>query len=526
MQAKLAIWVQRLGLRRLFANRRRSLVFGVVLALTFVGSATAATQQVRGKYVSFGNKASNRKHWQKTTTTTAPRITTTTGPTTSTPTSTATSTSVPTTTEAPATTASATTTTRQPPTTASTTTTTTTLAPRPDSTNPAGFFGSSGKAPVYVATNGNDAAAGTIDAPWRSLSVAFNRLQPGDTLIVRGGRYNAAQDEQFNIEGKNGAQGRAIVVAAYPNERPVIQLNSFWQGISIANSSYVEIKGLELIGTAPTDQRFTDGIQSNKSHHVRIAGNVVHDTGGCGICSINSNHVWIESNEVYGTSKWSPYQTSGISFFQSTNIGGGANADGYSMYINANRVHHNTNITKPGPGQLNTDGNCVIIDLNNDMGYSGRTLVTNNLCYENGGRGVHMLRSDNVHAINNTLVNNLRNPEIDGGELTAAFSSNILFRNNLASAARPGKGYINWDASVTTDRNMYFGQAPTLMSSTDQAIPGALDADLTAPAGSVAINGGSTQLAPQSDFRGTCPRTANPTWVRSKAPNSACGASA
>jgi hypothetical protein len=403
--------------------------------------------------------------------------------------------------------------------------TTTTLAPKTTASEPTTTAPATTKAPVntvppttlargmgptyYVAANGDDANSGTAASPWRSLSKSVERLVPGDTLLVRAGRYDAARDEQFNIAGKNGSANAWITVAAYPGERPVIQLNSYWQGFNVINSSFVEIRGFEIIGTALSDQRMTSGVEINKSHHVRVIGNVVHDVGGCGICSIFANHVHVEGNEVYGASKWNTYQTSGISFFQSSNIGGSDNSDGFSMYISANRVHHNTNIARPGPGMLVTDGNCIILDENATAGYQGATLIQNNLCYENGGRGVEVLRSNNVLAVNNTMINNLRHPEVKGGEITAAWALGVTFRNNLTSAARPGDGITHWDSQVTFDSNLHVGQAPTQMSAGDQISASAINADFTLIVDSQGIDAGNRAGAPLTDIRGVR-RDANP----------------
>ena len=43
-----------------------------------------------------------------------------------------------------------------------------------------------------VATNGNDAADGSIGSPFETLQHAVNQLASGDTLHVRGGRYREA----------------------------------------------------------------------------------------------------------------------------------------------------------------------------------------------------------------------------------------------------------------------------------------------------------------------------------------------
>lgn len=140
--------------------------------------------------------------------------------------------------------------------------------------------------------------------------------------------------------------------------------------------------------------------------------------------------------------------------------------------------------------------------MNDESGYLGSTLIQNNLCYENGGRGVHVFRSKNVVAVNNTLINNLRHPEIDGGELTVGFSSAVVYRNNLTSASRPGAGAVVWDGQVELDHNVHIGQAPTQLGAGDQVTAVALNPDFTLAQYSPAINAGSTVLAPTTDVRG------------------------
>src|SRR5436305_13604645 len=42
----------------------------------------------------------------------------------------------------------------------------------------------------FVATNGNDAAAGTLAAPFRNIQHAASLAQAGDTIFIRGGLYH------------------------------------------------------------------------------------------------------------------------------------------------------------------------------------------------------------------------------------------------------------------------------------------------------------------------------------------------
>jgi hypothetical protein len=61
----------------------------------------------------------------------------------------------------------------------------------------------------YVSPLGNDAALGTITAPWRTLTASASRLDPGDTLYIRGGTYN----EAVNFAA-SGAPDKRIIVSA------------------------------------------------------------------------------------------------------------------------------------------------------------------------------------------------------------------------------------------------------------------------------------------------------------------------
>jgi hypothetical protein len=65
----------------------------------------------------------------------------------------------------------------------------------------------------YVATNGNDAAAGTLMAPWKTFAKAMNAMVAGDTLNIRGGTYS--QKLWFT---KSGEPGKYVTVRNHPGE--------------------------------------------------------------------------------------------------------------------------------------------------------------------------------------------------------------------------------------------------------------------------------------------------------------------
>ena len=45
----------------------------------------------------------------------------------------------------------------------------------------------------YVATTGNDTAAGTSTAPWLTLQHGVDTIKAGDTIIVKAGTYAGAR---------------------------------------------------------------------------------------------------------------------------------------------------------------------------------------------------------------------------------------------------------------------------------------------------------------------------------------------
>ncbi len=74
-----------------------------------------------------------------------------------------------------------------------------------------------GPAHFVDAARGNDAAAGTEQAPWQTLRHALRQLKPGDTLYLRGGKYY-----EKSFVSQSGSEGMPITISSYPGELAVI----------------------------------------------------------------------------------------------------------------------------------------------------------------------------------------------------------------------------------------------------------------------------------------------------------------
>ncbi|MFT4308045.1 MAG: choice-of-anchor Q domain-containing protein [Candidatus Woesearchaeota archaeon] len=73
------------------------------------------------------------------------------------------------------------------------------------------------EARYYVSMSGSDSASGSSTDPFRTIQKAVDTAGPGDTILVREGRYGG-----FRILQKSGEPTNPITVQAYPGERVVL----------------------------------------------------------------------------------------------------------------------------------------------------------------------------------------------------------------------------------------------------------------------------------------------------------------
>ena len=67
------------------------------------------------------------------------------------------------------------------------------------------------------AARGDDGAAGTQQAPWKSLRHSLRQLKPGDTLYLRGGTHY-----EKSFVSQSGSEGAPITISSYPGELAII----------------------------------------------------------------------------------------------------------------------------------------------------------------------------------------------------------------------------------------------------------------------------------------------------------------
>ncbi|MEH1878849.1 right-handed parallel beta-helix repeat-containing protein [Nostoc sp.] len=337
----------------------------------------------------------------------------------------------------------------------------------------------------YVSGTGNDENSGvSSSSAFRTIQKAADMTNPGDTVLIMNGVYTNLPKVGSVVNIKRSGNAKAwIRYKAYPGHFPKIQHNT-WNGIVVSNgASYIEISGLEVIGnnanvtldyamSQKTNKQnpltngnciSIDGRTNGHVHHIRILNNKVHDCGGAGISVIGADYVKVDNNTVFNNAWYSVYGCSGISMLSNWNFDDNR---GYKMFVTNNKSYNNRMyIPWIEVGKI-TDGNGIIIDSskndhNPELGaYIGRTLVKNNLTFNNGGSGIHAFLSEHVDIVNNTAVLNNQSPEIKGGQIYAHTSSDIKILNNILYAF-PGKDInINIrNQNVTYDYNIYLNSS-------------------------------------------------------------------
>ncbi len=362
---------------------------------------------------------------------------------------------------------------------------------------------------------GNDENnGGSKKSPFATLQKAADVAGAGDTILVMPGAYSNADPNQNVLTiSKSGRAGAPITFKAFDaRNKPIINVRNY-QGIQVLGS-YVNIDGFVVAGNRKEFENLTveqvDAIQKADGRysspttsgngiaignfynniypdHVKISNSIIRDNTGGGIAVIRSDYVTIENNQVYNNSYYSPYATSGISFYQSRNSDSNT---GVKMIVRGNTVYGNKNLIKnfnnfseddlnhPDPSKRPqiTDGNGIIIDDNARTQvvqsvdgdrqpqelptYQGKTLIENNRVFENGGQGILAFNSDNVIVQKNTVFNNHLSPEVAGGEITATITGNakakgvgknIIIRDNIIT---PALGKIAQSFYSETDRTI------------------------------------------------------------------------
>src|SRR5690348_2732663 len=113
----------------------------------------------------------------------------------------------------------------------------------------------------HVSTTGDDAAAGSDAAPWRTIQHAADVVQPGDTVVIHAGTYAGFQ------VGAHGTQAAPIAFTGDGTVTIEGTMTSDQDAIHSENASWIEIRGLTVVGATRA------GVSALTSDHIFVRDN-------------------------------------------------------------------------------------------------------------------------------------------------------------------------------------------------------------------------------------------------------------
>ena len=311
----------------------------------------------------------------------------------------------------------------------------------------------------YVAPDGNDASAGTAEAPWRTLQHAADSVAAGDTVVVRTGEYAG-----FDLR-TSGTPGAWIRFTAEPGVRIVSENPVTDDGINLEGASYVAVEGFTVEGMA------RNGIRAVLGHHVTLRNNRAFDNFERGIFTGFVDDLLIEGNETAGSiDEHGIYvSNSGDRPVIRGNLTRGNNAAG---------IHMNGDLSAGGDGVISgalVEAN-VILD-NGEAGGSGincdgvqDSVFRNNLLLGNHAGGITLYQIDGgAPSTGNLVVNNTIVMASDGrwGIALHDGASDNTLRNNVVLSRHPWRGSLDVDvasgshAGLVSDHNALMDRITT-----------------------------------------------------------------
>jgi hypothetical protein len=358
----------------------------------------------------------------------------------------------------------------------------------------------------YVSENGDDKNDGLkYTTPFRTLQKAANQVTtPGDTVYVMNGTYTRAETskELLVIYEKHGTPTAPITFKAYKGHRPVIKSQNPY-AINVVGSSYIIIDGLELVGNNDNvtlvyaqqqksninnpltngagialNPSFSAGVIKNNSHHIVIRNNKISKFGAGAIGAFKADYVTIENNVIFKNCLYSSTGANTITMLHNWNYDD--NTTDYKMIIRGNTVYDNKSLIPWKFSGTIAESNGIIIDdaLNTQKNssrvpYRGKTLIENNIVYNNGAAGIQVFKSPKVDVINNTTYQNSQNSTTSYlGEIAVVMTEQVRVFNNIMYAKKNGivnhtKGSKN---TVKFDYNIIYNSSKFTSSESNNII--------------------------------------------------------
>jgi hypothetical protein len=318
---------------------------------------------------------------------------------------------------------------------------------------------------IFVAPNGTDSNPGSMSAP-TTLTAAITRVQPGQTIQMRGGTYNFSATITI-ARGNNGTASQQKNIFAFGSERPILDFSaqsfsSSNRGLQL-NGFFWHLRGLEITG-AGDNGLFIGGnnntIERCSTHHNRDSGLQLgrHSSSA-------PQSEWPANNLILNCDS-----------FDNFDPDNGEDADGFACKLTTGPgnvfrgciAHHNVDdgwdlFTKTDTGPISpvTIENCISFS-NGATSSGGSTTNSDGNGFKLGGDGIavnHTIRrsiafGNKKHGItfnsNPGSITVSNNTSFDNGEENIKFDTGThVFTNNLSFQGTNSDHTTGTDVSST-----------------------------------------------------------------------------
>ncbi|HEU4727191.1 MAG TPA: right-handed parallel beta-helix repeat-containing protein [Kofleriaceae bacterium] len=371
----------------------------------------------------------------------------------------------------------------------------------------------------HVTATGDDGAAGSSAAPWRTIQRAASAVRPGDTVIVHAGRYAG-----FEVAAR-GTEGQPIAFVADGEVAIDGAATANRDAILIDGGAWIRIEGFTVTGATRA------GIAALECDHITVARNRVDQNGKWGVFSAFCDDLAIEDNEASRSGEQHGIYASNSAdrpVIRRNRIWGNAMAG----------IHINGDITQGGDGVIS---NAIVEDNviydNGRAGGSGincdgvvGAVIRDNLLDGNHASGISLYQIDGgAPSTGNQVINNTIRMASDARwavNIQDGATGNVL-RNNILLHPSASRGAIDLCAACTSglvsDHNAVVGRfsiegttvdlagwrartggdAASFVATEAELFVDPAGGDLHLRAGSPAIDRGAAQGAPSHDVVGT-----------------------
>ena len=325
---------------------------------------------------------------------------------------------------------------------------------------------------LYVAPNGNDSAAGTASAPFKTLARAARSTRAGTTVYVAPGTYDGGV--KTTVHGTAGA--RIYYVSTTKWGAKIVPPASSANKVAWDNrGSYVDIIGFQVDGTTPqAGTRWASGIYNGGSYDMirenwvhHIAHNVACTSAGGSAIGVDSYYNGVKTDVIGNLVH--DIGPAGCRYVQ-------------GIYISTSGTVKNNVVYRVAEGAIHLwhDANNVII-TNNTVAASNTGIIVG------GGDFYHTSGPSDYNAVYNNIVYDNKMGISEQGKT----GRNNTYRNNLVFQ----NSTYNWKLNNGLTHSATITSSPLLVAYSRTGTP-----NLKLSTSSPAIGRGTSAQALAYDF--------------------------